>query len=374
MLNVLMIGMMDIPGGIEQMVYQIFQRLDPGKIHCDFLCYCRRCVYEDELKAAGSRVYHVTRRGENPLRCRRELKSFFKEKGDAYDYIWIHTSSASNCMGHIFARRYTHAQIITHSHGTHFESRKGLVHMLHTFLHKRHQRTLTRCTDFYFACSRAAGEWLYGTRAHPVEIVKNGIVPERYRFDPAVRSRIRASLSLDGCSVIGHAGRFSTVKNHTFLIDIFSVLAGESDTYRLLLAGEGELLPEIRQKVSDLGLEEKVLFIGFREDLNCILQAVDVLLLPSLYEGFPLVAVEAQASGAACLLSDTISREVSLTDLATYMSLNEPPEKWADKIRELLLRHRETDRTVYGRKIREAGYDIAHTASELERFLLQHKG
>lgn len=374
MINILIIGMMDVRGGVEQLIYEMFQCLDPNKIHCDFLCYCNKCVYEDEFKAAGSNVYHITRRGENPLKCRKELKAFFKTQGDHYDYIWIHTSSASNCMGHIFAKRYTNARIISHSHGTHFESKKGLIHAIHTFLHRYHQKKFVRCTDFYFACSRAAGEWLYGSDLKDLKVIKNGIDPDKYQFDPVVRERIRESFSLENKKVIGHAGRFCTVKNQSFLLEIFSSIAGQSDDYLLLLAGEGELLGLMKQKAADLGIADKVIFAGYRQDLNCILQAVDIFILPSLYEGLPIVAIEAQGSGLPCLLTDTITKEVSISDLVSYMSLTKSAQQWAEKITTLLKIYENNNRSIYRRIISENGYDINETVKELEQFLMKHKG
>lgn len=372
MLKILIVGMMDVKGGIEQFVIQLFRRLDKSEIHCDFLCYCRKCAYEEELLAAGSSVYHVTRRGENPLRCRRELKAFFRTHGE-YDYIWIHTSSASNCMGHIYARKYTKAKIISHSHGTHFDSRRGLIHALHVFLHRSHQKRFLACTDFCFACSRAAGEWLFGTDC-PVTVVKNGVDTERFRFDSAERARVRETFALGTHKVIGHAGRFCAAKNHAFLLEIFAEVSRISEDYRLFLAGEGELLETAKQKAAELGIADKVIFAGYRDDLHCIFQAFDVLLLPSLYEGFPIVAVEAQTCGLPCLLADTITKEVSVTDLVAYRSLTEPAQRWAEEVCALAEGHTNNDRARYCKIIAENGYDINETVREVERFLVSHRG
>ncbi len=373
MLNILIIGMMDIKGGIEQLIYQIFSRLDKNKIQCDFLCYCPRCAYEENLKAAGSAVYHIARRGQHPLKCRKELKAFFKEHRTDYDYIWINTCSASNGMGHVYAKRYTNAKIITHSHNTYFDSAGGVVRVAHMLLHKANRKKLFRYTDFCFACSAEAGEWLFGPKAESVVIIKNGIETDAFRFDPSAAERIKKEFSLGGCKVIGHAGRFCEAKNQSFLLEIFAEVIKKSDHYRLFLAGEGDLLIPMQQKAADLGIADKVIFAGYREDMEAVLQAFDLLLLPSLFEGLGIIAVEAQASGLPCLLADTIPKEVYLTDLAFEMRLTDPAEQWADQVRALVEAHENIDRTAYCKIVAQNGYDINDTVRELEAFLTEHK-
>jgi len=373
MINVLILGMKEIKGGIEQLIYQIFSRLDKSKIRCDFLCYCPQCVYEDELKAAGSAVYHIARRGKHPLKCRQELKEFFKNHRNDYDYIWIHTGSASNCMAHKFAKQYTNAQIISHSHNTNCEG-ENLIHTAHVLLHKLHQKQLVRCTDFFFACSQAAGKWLYGSDSPPVTVIKNGVDPNKFQFNRDAREQIRSTFSLAGYKVIGHAGRFCAMKNQPFILDIFAAVLKRSAEYRLLLAGDGESLAEMKQKAAGLGIAEQVIFTGHREDMDRILQAFDLLLMPSLPgEGFPVIAVEAQASGLPCLLADTITKEISLTDLVSYRSLSDPAEQWAETVCSLVETHEKNDRAAYREIISKSGYDINETVKELERFLIAQK-
>ena len=372
MINILIVGLMDVKGGIEQLVYQICTRMDQNIFHCDFLAYCPKCAYEDELKAMGGHVYHITRRGVNPLKCRNELKVFFKSHQDLYDYIWFHGSSASNKTGHIFARKYTNAQIISHSHGTFFDSKGRIRKILHTFLHHMHQRKYMACTDYCFACSRAAGQWLFGKTDKEVYIIKNGIEIQNYQFNQSIRDEYRKKFAIENNTVIGHAGRFCTAKNQDFILDIFNEVLKEDQNYMLLLAGEGELLEKIKQKADILGITGHVIFAGYRDDWNNMLQAIDLLLLPSLYEGLPIVAIEAQANGLPCLLSDTITDEVGITDLVEYMSLNCSEREWASKIINLIKKNAKNDRNRYREKILENGYDIHKTINSLEKFFMEH--
>ena len=371
MLNILIVGLMNVKGGIEQLIYQIFKRLG-DEFHCDFLSYSPKCAYEDEFKAAGSTVYHITRRGENPVKCRKELKAFYQAHPDTYDYIWFHASSTSNVMGHIYAKRYTNAQIISHSHGTHFESRRGFVHAAHTFLHTLHRKKYIRCTDYCFACSKAAGKWLFGDTEKPVVIINNGIEIDRFRFSAPVRERIRNSIDIREEILIGHIGRFCEVKNQNFVLDIFYEVLQKNSSCRLFFAGEGEQLEQIKQKAKALGIYDHVFFAGFRNDPNCIMQAFDILLLPSLHEGMPVTVIEAQDSGLPCILSDTIPQEAAVTNLVEYMSLTNSPLDWAQKILDMVMAYQNNDRSRYAQVLLENGYNIEGTVKKLENFLLTH--
>lgn len=372
MLNILIVGLMGSKGGIEQLIYQIFKRLG-DEFHCDILAYSSKCAFEEEFKAGGCTVYHITRRGENPVKCRKELKAFYKAHPDTYDYIWFHASSTSNVMGHVYAKRYTNAQIISHSHGTHFDSKKGLIHLAHVFLHLAHRKKYTRCTDYCFACSEAAGKWLYGNTNKKLYVLKNGIEIVKFQYSPVVRKQVRESAGVGEELLVGHMGRFCPAKNQSFILDIFYEIRQKGIPCKLFLAGEGEQFEEIKQKAKALGVSEHVIFAGYRNDPNCILQAFDVLLLPSLYEGLPIVAIEAQASGLPCLLADTITAETAVTDLVEFMSLTEPPRSWAERLTGLAKAHQKSDRSKYAQDLLENGYNIEETVKELETFLLTHK-
>lgn len=372
MIRILIVGMMDIKGGIEQLVYQICTRMDNNQFRFDFLCYCHKCAYEEELEALGGQAYHITRRGENPIKCRNELKAFFKSHRNQYDYIWIHGSSASNCTGHIFARKYTNAQIISHSHGTFFDSKGKVTKLLHTYLHHLHHHKYMRCTDYCFACSRAAGDWLFGKTDKQLYIIKNGIELVNFQFNQVIRDEYRKKFDIENKIVIGHAGRFCAAKNQEFILDVFYEVLKINPNYMLLLAGDGEMLQKIKSKASDLKISDKVIFAGYRDDWNHILQAIDLLLLPSLYEGLPIVAVEAQTSGLPCLLSDTITKETCISDLVEYNSLTDPKKEWAEKIERIIQKHTNDNRSEYGKKIIKNGYDIYRTVKDLEQFFTEH--
>ena len=363
--KVLIIGMSPTKGGIEMMLMQLFRRTDRDRVAFDFLTFCPKCVFEDEIKQAGGQVFHITRRGVNPVKNRRELIAFYESHRDVYDYIWYHLSSASNCAPIVLAHKYTTAKTICHSHGTSFDS-SPLFRPIHLFLDRLNHPALMRSTDYCFACSKAAGEWLFKGDASDVKIIRNGIETERFRFNEDVRREIRQELKADNMTVLGHAGRFCEAKNQLFLLDVFAAYHKLHQNSRLALAGEGEMLQDAKAKAQTLGIQDHVRFLGFRDDFPKLLQAFDVFVMPSLYEGLPISAVEAQAAGCPCVLADTITSETAVTDIVRFLSLRAPAKEWADQIQSSITENK--DRASYADAVRAAGYDASDTTAEILRF------
>lgn len=364
-IKVLIIGMSPIKGGIEMLLIQFFRGIDRSQVQFDFLTFCEKCAFEEEILAAGSQVFHMTRRGENPVKNRKELIAFFKAYPNTYDYIWYHLSSASNCAPVVLARKYTTAKIICHSHGTSFDS-SALFRPIHLLLDKINSPRLMRSTDYCFACSKAAGDWLFKGTDREIKLIRNGVRIEKFRFDPTTRARLREELKAEDAVVIGHAGRFCAAKNQSFIIDIFSAYHRLEPNSVLVLVGEGETKSDMEEKVRSLHLESAVRFLGFREDFNALLQAFDLFLMPSLYEGLPISAVEAQTSGLPCLLADTITDETAVTDLTEFLSLSDSAAHWAQKIQEML--SKSVAREPYAQAVRDAGYDAEDTISDVAEF------
>ncbi len=363
--KVLIIGMSPVKGGIEMLLMQFFRNIDRSQVEFDFLTFCDKCAFEEEILSAGSQVFHITRRGENPLKNRKELIAFYKAHTDAYDYIWYHLSSASNCAPVVLARKYTTAKIICHSHGTSFDSR-SIFRPVHLLLDKLNYPALMRSTDYCFACSEAAGKWLFKDTNREIKLVRNGVPIEKFRFNPAIRACLRQELQVEDAIVIGHAGRFCAAKNQNFILDVFDAYHRLEPKAVLLLAGEGETKSAMEDKARILGLESSVHFLGFREDFNKLLQAFDLFLMPSLYEGLPISAVEAQTSGLPCLLSDTITKETAVTDLTAFLSLDDSADLWAQRIQKMT--EGLNDRERYAQIVRDAGYDARETISDIAHF------
>jgi len=218
------------------------------------------------------------------------------------------------------------------------------------------------------ACSDDAGKWLYGKNVvhNPrYEVWKNGIDVQAFRFDGERRDRVRAQLGVTDQVVLGHVGRFIPVKNHKFLIKVFKAYHETQPKSVLLLVGEGPLVEEAKELANELGIGEHVLFLGVRKDIPDLLAAMDCFLLPSLYEGFPISAVEAQASGLECFISDRVPHDIQITDDLTFIPIDEGVQPWCDA---LLASHNSSDRDQAYKKVVDQGYDITEMAAYVERF------
>lgn len=202
-------------------------------------------------------------------------------------------------------------------------------------------------------------------------VIHNAINSENYKFDAVKREKIRCKLNLKNKFVVGHVGRFSYPKNHKFLINIFYEVQKIEPDSILMLVGDSvnddKLLVEAKEQVKILNIENKVLFLGMRNDVSDLMQAMDCFVFPSHFEGFGIVAVEAQAAGLKCYLSDVIAKEVRITDLVNFISLQESPKAWADKI----LKNRNYKREDMTEKIKTAGYEIKTEIKKIENFYLK---
>ncbi|MEG1297188.1 MAG: glycosyltransferase, partial [Niameybacter sp.] len=215
-----------------------------------------------------------------------------------------------------------------------------------------------------FACSTTAANWMYGRKKAARSIqMNNAIDTEKFRFNPDTRETIRQQLHLENNFVIGHVGRFYKQKNHEFLIRIFSEVYKAEKRSRLLLVGTGELQEKIEAQIKDLGIQDQVIFLGNRDDVHDVLQAFDVLLFPSLFEGLPVVMVEAQASGVRCVVSDRITRETVITPLVEVLSLEDTPQNWARTVLQYKDGYKRVDTSRF---IVDYNFDIKANATWLQ--------
>lgn len=214
------------------------------------------------------------------------------------------------------------------------------------------------CLSYKISCSDLAGKWAFFGK---YKVMKNGICISEYSFDEKARTDFRHKLQIGDALLIGHVGRFNKQKNHLFLIHIFEEIKKKHANAKLLLIGDGELEKEIKLLVSECGLSESIIFYGITDEVNYLMMAMDVFLLPSLFEGLPIVGVEAQATGLPCVVADTISKDLKITDRVTFLSLEKPPEYWADCV----LKEVVADRQIYAELVRNKGYDIIDSVKKL---------
>ena len=221
-------------------------------------------------------------------------------------------------------------------------------------------------SDYNLACSDLAAQFMFPPqilKEKNFTVIKNAIDVEKYRFSEEVRLEYRKKLKMENKLIIGHIGRFMPQKNHKFLIDIFAEIYKKRSDAVLVLIGNGELLDEIKEYVEKKQLKNAVCFYGTTNEVPQILQAFDCFLLPSFYEGLPVVGVEVQASGLPFVLTDTITKEVDFSDLVNYLSLEDEPEKWADCV--IKCSELKRNRSKYPDIVKEAGFDISEETKKL---------
>lgn len=349
-------------GGAETMIMNLYRHIDRTKIQFDFLVHTtKKCYFDDEIQQLGGNIYTVPYyKITNEKQYKTSLDKFFKTHSEI-KIVHGHLGSCS----HIYlqkAKKYG-CYAIAHSHNT-----KPNVFSLKNCLYRLFTYKTRKIADFFFACSVAAAKYRFGEKiAHSdrCRVLKNAIDVNKFAYSDSYRSEIREKFNLGDKFVVGHVGRFNAQKNHTFLIDIFKAVHDKIPDSILMLVGVGNLMPIIKQKVDSLGLNESVVFAGLRSDVYRMMSAFDTFLFPSLYEGLGIVAIEAQTAGLHVVCSDTIPREVRVTNLVEFRSLNEPIEAWAEAISRCLGPY---VRLNMQQEIVNAGYDIRTTAKWLEVF------
>ena len=355
-IRVLIIGMHDKIGGVETFLMNYYRNMDRNKIQFDFISIYDKLCFEDEIQQLGGKVYKICSEKRNPIKYYRQLNKIIED--NQYRIVHINMLSLANILPIIVSKSRKVKHIIVHSHNSNTPSgilRKILNYINKPFLHF--------ATDF-FACSELAAQWMFGKRIlkkHNCKIINNAIELDKYKFNEDLRSNIRKKLNIENKFVIGHVGRFSYQKNHEFLIDVFYEVQKEEKNAILLLIGEGELEEEIQKKVKRLGIESNVIFLGTTDRVQDYLQAMDLFILPSRFEGLPVVGIEAQASGTKCIFSKNITSEVKVTNNVEFIGLNENIEKWKE---EILKNKEKYKKDIDSNEIFEK-YEIKKTSKEL---------
>lgn len=350
-------------GGIQTFIMNVYRHINREEIQFDFLVFRKHeQIFEKEILSLGGRIYKLPRRRDGIIKNKNAIRSFFEEHLE-YDTIHYNTSALSDIGAIEEAYKRGVPVRIIHSHST-----KAPGNKIHTFMHKLHKNKISKLANYYFACGELAGKWFYeGTEAaNKFVIVNNGIDCAEYEFSKEKRDYVRRKLKIENNYVIGHVGRFSEVKNHRFILHVFSKVMEKyrEKNPKLILVGDGELFTEIKSLAQKLNVADETIFLGTRHDVPDLLQAMDVMIMPSLYEGFPVTAIEGQASGLPCVLSDTITRDVVIKDNVVMRSLDAPLEKWADDL--IKTNKRDTDNSP----LIASGFDIKSTVQQLMRVYL----
>ena len=310
-------------GGLETMLMNYYRRIDRNKVQFDFLVHREeRGAYDDEIELLGGKIYRLPRLVPWSVSYLSSLNNFFDEHLE-YKIVHVH----QDCLSSVIlkaAKKHRIPVRIAHSHSS--SQDKNLKYPIKLIC----KHSIPKYATDLFACGKNAGNWMFGGASY--KIINNAIDVAAYAYDLTKRQEMRQQLSVENEFTVGHVGRFNQPKNHSFLLEIFNALLKEEPNAVLLLVGGGEDMKMIQVKAQILGIAEHVRFLGIRSDVADLMQAMDIFVFPSLYEGLGIALIEAQAAGLPCVVSDTIPKEAYLTDLVKSESLSDSPDIWAEKI------------------------------------------
>lgn len=346
--------------GLMSVIMNYYRNVDREKIQFGFLYFKNICenTYEDEIIKLGGECILID---ANPVTkiFRHGLAQVLEENNHKYDILHVHEVYLISIVAPI-ARKHGVVKIVSHAHTTKFSDRK--------FAAIRNQilsLPVTTLSDGLLACSREAGEVYF--RKSPFQVLNNAICLDEYRFDTSIRKRLREQFHiLDETIVVGNVGRLCNQKNQLFLLDLFSKYLSKHHNALLFIIGEGPLEEALKNRASELKISESVIFLGKRSDVNDLYNAMDIFVLPSVFEGLGVVLIEAQANGLPCISSLNVPREAVITRNHLQISLNETPTKWAEILEQIDIK-RDESATDH---VRKNGYEISDQGKWLENYYI----
>lgn len=347
-------------GGAQTFAINVLRMINREKFQVDFAVNeIRENGYTQEIYDLGSEIFAIPFfKGYNWLSYVRKWNELLANN----HYAIVHGHVSSSATIYLEEARRHGCKTIVHSHSAGFRG-NGIVQQIK----KVFTLGAKKKADYWFACSRPAAERLFGLDYLKYEhffFIPNAIIAENYLFNANSRNRIRSELGISNDQKLyGHVGSFTTPKNHGFLLDVFSIIASKDPGAVLVLCGEGEKKEEIQDKIRSVNLEGRITFVGNVSNVNEYMMAMDTMIFPSFFEGFPITVLEAQATGLPIILSDTITDEVFLTDCIYPMSLNESIVDWVDKAMTLKASNREKN----NRPIADSKYNMRNCVQLLER-------
>lgn len=343
--------------GISTVIFNLLENIKDPEIQFGYVSMnIPSYEFKEKLKNVNCQWYVVSRRIKNLLSYTRNLYKIASN----FDAIHIHGNSATLAIDLLVARIAGIKYRIAHSHNT---SCKMVM------TDKLLRPLFYKLCNGRVACGKEAGNWLFGKRSFTV--IQNGISTNKYKFNIDKRINIRESLEWSDQFVLGHVGNFVEAKNHKFIIDFFNRIIKVKKDVKLICVGDGRLFEKIKSYASSLGLTNLIHFTGSVSNPEDYMSAMDAVIMPSTYEGFPLSLVEEQANGLPCLVADTITKEVNLTGNLTFLPLTAPLEDWCNQLLHILSKKTD-DRTNISNHcislIKDKGFDISTEAKKMCKF------
>lgn len=338
------VGQMNM-GGQETFIMNLYRNIDRKKIQFDFIVHSKnRGYYDDEIEKLGGKIHRITSLSRNPIKHCIELKNVLKN--NKYIAVHRHTCSSIIAIDLIIAKICGVKQRIVHSHANR-TNRLPVAHIMFRPL-------MNMFANEKLACSKDAGVFLYGKKgSKELKVINNAIEIEKYKYNENMRNEIRKKYNSQDNLVLGHVGRFDEAKNHKFIIEVFRDLVKKMPNAKLWLVGGGELEEEVKNQVKSYNLEEKIVFLGIRNDIEVLMMGMDVFVFPSIYEGLGIALIEAQCSGLKCMVSNNIQDEAIITNNVLKMQIDST-EEWVENICKI---HEYNRYIEYDEKIEKFGMD-----------------
>lgn len=347
-----------ISGGVESVVMNYYKNINKDKVQFDFIIDedSTHIPYE-EIESMGGRIFLVPPY-QNIHSYIKTLQNIFKS--EKYKIVHSHLNALS--VFPLYAAKRANIPVrIAHSHST-SNKKEWKKNILKNMLKPFSKVNATH----YFCCSELAGRWLFGDKtydAEKVKLINNAIEIDRFIYNEKIREEIRKEINVENKLVIGHIGRFVEQKNHIGLLEIFYEIQKKNKEAVLLLVGDGPLINVIKEKVKSFNLQDNIIFLGKRNDVNRLMQGMDIFLLPSLYEGLPVVGVEAQASGLLCIFSDSMTKETKIIESTKFISLSKSYSLWAKEILAAYEQHKRKDTKM---EVINSNFEIKTESKKLE--------
>ena len=354
-------------GGAESRIMDLYRHIDRDKIQFDFLIHTsKEGFFDKEIQELGGHIYHLPAfRVYNYFAYKKACCDFFSAHKE-FRIVQGHMTSTASIYLPV-AKKAGIPITIAHARSA------GVDQGIKGFLTKLLRKKLYRKCDYMFACSDLAARAVFGDGQYEegkVVFVPNAVEIGDFLPNEQIRNQIRKEYGVEDALVIGHVGRFHYAKNHEFILEIFAKFCKKNERAKLFLLGEGPRKQEMEARAMELGIAEKVIFAGNKNPVAPFYQAMDAFLFPSRFEGMPGTVVEAQAAELPCLIADTITAQVKVTDLVSFMSLEQSAEAWAEKLDEMILKREPVTQSTMKVDISKTNYDVNYQVKQYEQFYL----
>lgn len=329
----------------------------------DYFVLGEYCLHEERIKNDGGKLYLVRNYWKNPIGYLVDNYRILKENRPTHDICYFNLFSMVHITPIILSRLFNY-KIVLHSHNSSLE-RYWILHYINRFLFKG----MKKCTRL--ACSKKAAEFMYGKRkGREAIIINNAIEVDKFQFSTEARIRLKKELNIEGKTVFGFVGRLDPQKNPLFLIDIFYEISRLKENARYVIVGDGGMRQEVESRIKEYNIEDKILLLGIREDVNLLYSIMDVFILPSRYEGLPIVLVETQAAGLVSLVSEeAVPKETRVEDdYIVYKSIKCSASEWAQSAISAYDANR--DRVEWNHNLAKSQFNIKNEAQRLEALFL----